>query len=122
MTQKRPTLVSVFKSAGYRTVAVMPGLRQAWPEGAFYGFDEIYGAEASTIAVRGFGWWRIPDQFSLAALDARELQPQPRKPAVRVLSDRLDAHAISSRSRRCSRTGRACCRRIPMMPRRCGVR
>ena len=44
MTQQRPTLVSLFKGAGYRTVAVMPGLRESWPEGAFYGFDEIYGA------------------------------------------------------------------------------
>lgn len=80
MTQKRPTLVSLFKSAGYRTVAVMPGLRESWPEGAFYGFDEIYGASGLNYQGPGFGWWRIPDQFSLAALDARELQPQPRKP------------------------------------------
>ncbi len=80
MTQKRPTLVSLFKSAGYRAIAVMPGLRQAWPEGAFYGFDQIYGADGLDYRGPGFGWWRIPDQFSLAALDARELQPQPRKP------------------------------------------
>ena len=80
MTQRRPTLVSVFKSAGYRTVAVMPGLRESWPEGAFYGFDRIYGADALDYHGPAFGWWRIPDQFSLAALDARELQPRPRKP------------------------------------------
>jgi hypothetical protein len=80
MTQKRPTLVSLFKSAGYRTVAVMPGLRESWPEGAFYGFDEIYGATGLDYQGPGFGWWRIPDQFSLAALDARELQVQRRKP------------------------------------------
>jgi hypothetical protein len=80
MTQKRPTLVSLFKSAGYRAIAVMPGLRQAWPEGAFYGFDQIYGADGLDYQGPGFGWWRIPDQFSLAALDARELQHQPRKP------------------------------------------
>ena len=80
MTQRRPTLVSLFRSAGYRTVAVMPGLRQAWPEGAFYGFDRIYGADDLDYHGPGFGWWRIPDQFSLAALDARELQPRSRKP------------------------------------------
>jgi hypothetical protein len=80
MTQQRPTLVSVFKAHGYRTVDVMPGMRQDWPEGAFYGFDEIY--DASKLDYRGpeFGWWRIPDQFSLAAIDAAELQRQPRKP------------------------------------------
>jgi Sulfatase len=81
MTQtSRPTLVSLFKSAGYRTVAVMPGLRESWPEGAFYGFDKIYGTDALDYHGPGFGWWRIPDQFSLAALDSRELPPRPRKP------------------------------------------
>lgn len=82
MTQKRPTLVSAFKAAGYRVVAVMPGMQQAWPEGAFYGFDEIY--DSSKLAYRGpqFGWWRIPDQYSLAALDALELQRHPRKPVL----------------------------------------
>jgi hypothetical protein len=81
MTQtSRPTLVSLFRSAGYRTVAVMPGLRESWPEGAFYGFDKIYGTDALDYHGPGFGWWRIPDQFSLAALDSRELQPRPRKP------------------------------------------
>jgi phosphatidylglycerophosphate synthase len=80
MTQQRPTLVSLFKSAGYRAVAVMPGLRESWPEGEFYGFDKIYGADDLDYQGPGFGWWRIPDQFSLAALDSRELQRQPRKP------------------------------------------
>jgi Sulfatase len=80
MTQSRPTLVSLFKGAGYRAVAVMPGLRESWPEGAFYGFDRIYGADGLDYHGPAFGWWRIPDQFSLAALDSRELQPRPRKP------------------------------------------
>ena len=80
MTQNRPTLVSVFRSAGYRAVAVMPGLRDSWPEGAFYGFDQIYGAGNLEYHGPGFGWWRIPDQFSLAALDVRELQHRPRQP------------------------------------------
>jgi hypothetical protein len=80
MTLTRPTLVSLFKGAGYRTVAIMPGLRESWPEGAFYGFDKIYGTDALDYHGPGFGWWRIPDQFSLAALDARELQSHPRKP------------------------------------------
>ncbi len=80
LTQNRPTLASTFKTAGYRAVAVMPGLKQSWPEGAFYGFDKIYDMEALDYRGPQFGWWRIPDQFSLAALDAREIQPQPRKP------------------------------------------
>ncbi len=82
MQKRRPTLVSLFKAAGYRAVAVMPGLRERWPEGAFYGFDTIYGADALDYHGPAFGWWRIPDQYSLAFLDARELQPHPRKPLL----------------------------------------
>jgi len=80
MTQKRPTLVSAFKAGGYRAVAVMPGMQQAWPEGAFYGFDAIYDSAKLHYGGPAFGWWRIPDQYTLAALDARELQRKPRKP------------------------------------------
>ncbi len=82
MTQKRPTLVSAFRAAGYRAVAVMPGMQQDWPEGAFYGFDEIY--DAAKLQYRGppFGWWRIPDQYTLAALDDRELRRHPRAPLL----------------------------------------
>jgi hypothetical protein len=80
LTQKRPTLASFFEQHGYRVVADMPGLRQRWPEGSFYHFDALY--DASRLDYRGpeFGWWRIPDQFSLAVLDAREIRQQPRKP------------------------------------------
>ena len=80
MTQKRPTLVSVFKQAGYHTLAVMPGMRQDWPEGEFYGFDGIYDSTKLDYQGPGFGWWHIPDQYAVAALDARELQVHPRKP------------------------------------------
>jgi hypothetical protein len=81
MAARRDTLVRAFARQGYRTVALMPGLRQAWPEGSFYGFDEIYGADR--LAYRGpeFGWFAIPDQFSLdrfqALEDARRAARQP---------------------------------------------
>jgi sulfatase-like protein len=72
MTQKRETMVTAFARHGYRTVALMPGLRQRWPEGSFYGFDEIYGAEQLDYRGPEFGWFALPDQFSLARLDALE--------------------------------------------------
>ena len=50
----------------------MPGLRQRWPEGVFYGFDEIYGADRLDYRGPEFGWFAIPDQFSLARFDALE--------------------------------------------------
>ena len=80
MTEPRETMVSQFKRAGHRAVALMPGLRQLWPEGAFYGFDEIYGA--SQLDYRGpeFGWFALPDQFSLAKFDALERGARSRAP------------------------------------------
>jgi hypothetical protein len=68
MTQPRETLVTTFARAGYRVVALMPGMRQAWPEGAFYRFDTIYGREDFAYTGPEFGWWSIPDQFALAKL------------------------------------------------------
>ena len=79
MTERRDTLVRAFARHGFRTIALMPGLRQQWPEGSFYGFDEIYGANRLSYTGPEFGWFAIPDQFSLAKLDALE-QDRPAKP------------------------------------------
>jgi hypothetical protein len=91
LTQQRPTLASFFKQHGYRVVADMPGTRERWPEGAFYGFDALYDAARLDYHGPEFGWWRIPDQFSLAALDARELRGRPRAP-VFVLFPTINTH------------------------------
>ena len=64
----RESLVRRFAAAGYRTLAFEPGIRGAWPEGQFYGFDEIRDQDG--IGYRGprIGWWVVPDQFTLHAL------------------------------------------------------
>jgi hypothetical protein len=93
MTERRRTLVRTFADRGYRTVALMPGLRQDWREGAaFYGFDEIYGADRLDYRGPGFGWWRIPDQYALAKLDRLEVAPQPRLPLF-VFFPTITSHA-----------------------------
>lgn len=81
MAQTRQTLVTTFARQGYRTVALMPGLRHQWPEGAFYGFDHIYDTDQLNYRGPRFGWWTVPDQFALAKLDALEdARPAPRAP------------------------------------------
>jgi len=80
MSSGRETLVTSFARRGYRTVALMPGMRQAWPEGAFYGFDAIYGYDSLAYDGPRFGWWTIPDQYALAKLDALEGTRHPRAP------------------------------------------
>ena len=80
MAQKRETLATAFAQHGYRSLAVMPGLQEHWPEGAFYGFGEIYGATQLDYRGPPFGWWTIPDQFAIARMDEREVAPRQRPP------------------------------------------
>jgi hypothetical protein len=92
MAQDRDTLVKAFGRHGYRTVAIMPGLLRSWPEGAFYGFEEIY--DLSRLDYRGppFGWWNINDQFALARVDALEVDRRPRRPLF-VFFPTITTHA-----------------------------
>jgi hypothetical protein len=80
MNQRRETMAAVFKRHGYRTIAFMPGLRSPWPEGSFYGFDQTYNAERLQYPGPDFGWFAVPDQFSLAWLDATEISRTSRPP------------------------------------------
>jgi hypothetical protein len=81
LTTRRPTLVQLFRERGYDTLALMPGLRADWPEGAFYGFHAILDSRALEYAGPEFGFWRIPDQYALARLDRVALGPGARRPA-----------------------------------------
>lgn len=75
MTQPRRTFGNALAEHGYRRVGLMPGLKWNWPEGVFYEFDRIYDDASLDYHGPGFGWWRIPDQFSLARLDELEVAP-----------------------------------------------
>jgi hypothetical protein len=92
MASARETLVTTFARRGYRTVALMPGMRQAWPEGAFYGFDVIYDRDLLEYEGPQFGWWSIPDQYALAKLDALE-GPRPSRAPLFVVFPTSTSHA-----------------------------
>ena len=108
MRSKRDTLISAFGRRGYRTIAVMPGLQQSWPEGIFYGFNAIYDGETLDYKGPPFGWWTIPDQFAVARLDAAEIEPRPRARRCSCSSRRPARTRRSRRPRRISPTGRGC--------------
>ncbi|ODN70982.1 sulfatase-like hydrolase/transferase [Methylobrevis pamukkalensis] len=69
----RQTLNRDFRRAGWRTVAAMPAISMAWPEGAFFGYDRIYDAHTSGYRGRPFNWVTMPDQYTLDALRRAEL-------------------------------------------------
>ncbi len=81
MAQSRDTMVTTFSRHGYRTMAIMPGLQREWPDGSFYGFDEVYGSKQLGYQGPPFGWWDITDQFALARMDALVYAQQPHQPA-----------------------------------------
>jgi hypothetical protein len=72
LSTDRPTLVRHFSAHGYRTVGWMPGLQRPWPEGRFYGFERIADADGGGYAGLPFGFWRIPDQASMALIHEQE--------------------------------------------------
>lgn len=84
LAQKRDTMVTAFTRAGYRTMAIMPGLQRPWSEGAFYGFDVVYDANRLGYGGPSFGWWDVTDQFALAKVDAVEVAKTPRPPVFIV--------------------------------------
>lgn len=91
MTEQRDTWPKAMSRGGYRTVGLMPGLWQQWPEGSFYGFDDIYGGERLHYTGPQFGWFDLPDQFALAKFDALEAA-RPARPTFTFFPT-ITAHA-----------------------------
>lgn len=82
MTSDRMTLNGAFRRAGWRTVAVMPAITMAWPEGAYYGYDTIYAADDLGYRGKPFNWVTMPDQYTLSALRRLELDRPDRAPVM----------------------------------------
>ncbi|MFN7571788.1 MAG: sulfatase-like hydrolase/transferase [Betaproteobacteria bacterium] len=71
LTTDRPTLNTLFRAAGYRSYGFYPALFWEWPERAYYGFDVFI--EGRDVDYRGppLGYWKIPDQVSVAWFEHR---------------------------------------------------
>lgn len=82
----RLTLNRAFQDAGWRTVAVMPGIFEDWPEGEFFGYDQVYGQE--DLGYRGprMNWGRIPDQYALSVFQRLERARPDRAPVMAELA------------------------------------
>ncbi len=66
----RKLLPGYFKDAGWRAIEIMPGIKAPDPEARAWGFDrDVYAAE---LGYHGpsFGWFAIPDQFTLERASA----------------------------------------------------
>lgn len=87
-----PSLNRLFRDAGWRTVAVMPAITMAWPEGDYYGYDHIYHAYNSGYAGRPFNWVTMPDQYTLSAFHHNELENHERAPVMAEIA-LISSHA-----------------------------
>jgi hypothetical protein len=89
----RLTLTQAFKRAGWRAVGIMPGNRRAWPEGSsFYHYDRVYDRRNLGYRGPGFSVAPMPDQYSLLALQRRELGRRQR-PSLFAEVDLISSHA-----------------------------
>lgn len=91
LASQRGTLSDAFKRAGWRTVADIPANTHDWPQGAFYGYDTIYDSRNVGYVGPQFGYATMPDQYTLAALQRRELGGTDRKPVMAEI-DLVSSH------------------------------
>jgi len=77
LASPRRTLFHLAGDGGHRTVAVMPAITMAWPEGDYFGFDRILDADALEYHGRPYNWVTMPDQYTLKTYDRLERLNRP---------------------------------------------
>ncbi|MFC8201902.1 sulfatase [Streptomyces sp. NPDC057298] len=77
------TLTGAFERTGaWRTVGIMPGVQKSWPEGKFYGLDNIYDSRELGYQGPKFSWSTMPDQYALSAFERLEHGKKHDKPLM----------------------------------------
>ncbi len=79
LVSDRVALNQLFREAGWRSVAALPAISMAWPEGAYYGYDQVYNAGNFGYEGLPFNWVTMPDQYVWSALQAREREAGDRQ-------------------------------------------
>ena len=71
----RPTWPRLMERVGYQTIDAMPGLKEPLDSAPFWGFARMVGTDELGYAGPDFGWFGVPDQFSLGAIAALPRDP-----------------------------------------------
>ena len=82
MMSQRPSLVRLFQRAGWRTVGVMPAISLAWPEGSYFGYEQLYTAPELDYQGAPYNYVTMPDQFTLSQFQKFELAKESRAPVM----------------------------------------
>jgi hypothetical protein len=96
---RRLTLTRLFGRAGWRTVIDVPANTRSWPQGEFYGADQLYDSRNVGYEGPKFGYPPVPDQYTLDAFHRLELARQDRPPVMAEI-DLITSHAPWSRTPR----------------------
>ncbi len=92
LTTGRPTLLGLFRARGYETTGFYPALSWDWPERVFYGYDRFVDGPALGYRGPHFGYWWLPDQYSIARFE--ELHPiRPDSPPQLLFFATITSHA-----------------------------
>lgn len=90
----RLTLTGAFAEGGWRTVTYAPAITKPWPEGQrLYRFDELVLGSGLEYDGPRFGFDSVPDQFTLARLQERELAaPMSQRTPVMAQVNLISSH------------------------------
>ncbi|HEY2206154.1 MAG TPA: sulfatase [Pseudonocardia sp.] len=88
----RLTLTRAFARASWRTVGIMPGVTEPWPEAPFYGYDKVYASWDLGYHGPPFSWATMPDQYTLLAFQRAERQ-EPQRPSLMAQIVLVSSHA-----------------------------
>ena len=80
LASDHPTLVDDFRATGHDTIAVMPGITMAWPEGRQFGYNRIHDSDTMDYEGPALNWVTMPDQYTWSWF-----QSQVRIPASKPL-------------------------------------
>jgi len=87
----RMSLYGLFAQAGWHSVGIVPAIREAWPEGAWYRFDTTYDFQAMNYKGEPFGWVTMPDQYTLSAFEhnIRQTSQRPVMAEIALISSHV---------------------------------
>jgi hypothetical protein len=88
----RPSLNRLFKRAGWRTVAVQPAHTMDWPQGKYFGYDQVYAAKDLGYRGQPFNWITMPDQYTLSSFQSLERKSGSRAPVMAEIA-LISSHA-----------------------------
>jgi len=66
ITTDRRSISRLFQGAGWHSVGLMPAIQFDWPEGVWYGYEDLRESGDMEYAGDRFGYATMPDQYTLS--------------------------------------------------------